>query len=82
MGSHGDGHAHAHNDGHGHSHGDGHGHSHADGHGHSHGLVHASIKRSRAGLRAVSLSLVVLLLTALLQAAVFVATSSSRCSRT
>jgi cation diffusion facilitator family transporter len=68
MGSQGEGHAHDHHDGHGHDH--------ADGHGHSHGLVHASIKRSRAGLRAVSLSLVVLLLTALLQAAVFVATSS------
>jgi len=38
--------------------------------------VHASIKRSRAGVRAVSLSLVVLLLTALAQVAVFVATSS------
>jgi cation diffusion facilitator family transporter len=62
--------------GHGHAHGPGHAHDHHDGHGHSHGLVHASIKRSRAGLRAVSLSLVVLLLTALLQAAVFLATSS------
>jgi cation diffusion facilitator family transporter len=49
---------------------------HAHGHDHSHGLVHASIKRSRAGLRAVSLSLVVLLLTALAQAAVFIATGS------
>jgi cation diffusion facilitator family transporter len=39
-------------------------------------LMHASIKRSRAGLRAVSLSLVVLLITALVQVAVFVATSS------
>jgi cation diffusion facilitator family transporter len=43
---------------------------------HGHGLVHASIKRSNAGLRAVSLSLVVLLVTALLQVAVFVTTSS------
>ncbi|MGH3991250.1 MAG: cation diffusion facilitator family transporter [Pseudonocardiaceae bacterium] len=51
-------------------------HDHDDGHGHSHGLVHASIKRSRAGLRAVSLSLVVLLVTALVQVTVFVATSS------
>jgi cation diffusion facilitator family transporter len=49
---------------------------HAHGHGHSHGLVDASIKRSRAGLRAVSLSLAVLLLTALAQAAVFIATGS------
>ena len=49
---------------------------HTHGHDHSHGLVHASIKRSRAGLRAVSLSLAVLLLTALAQAAVFIATGS------
>ena len=54
----------------------GHGHSHHGDHGHSHGLVHASIKRSNAGLRAVSLSLAVLLITALAQVAVFVATSS------
>lgn len=46
------------------------------GHGHSHGLVDPSIKRSRAGLRAVSLSLAVLALTALGQVAVFAATSS------
>ncbi|UGS36192.1 cation diffusion facilitator family transporter [Capillimicrobium parvum] len=46
------------------------------GHGHSHGLVPESIKRSRDGVRAVSLSLVVLLVTALLQVVVFVATSS------
>src|SRR3569832_1655486 len=60
-----------------HGHADGRGHDHEHGaHGHSHGLVHASIKRSRAGLRAVSLSLVVLLVTALLQTVVFVATSS------
>ena len=53
-----------------------HGHSHDGDGGHSHGLVHASIKRSRAGLRAVSLSLVVLLVTALAQVAVFISTSS------
>jgi cation diffusion facilitator family transporter len=53
-----------------------HTHQHDHGHGHSHGLVHESIKRSRAGLRAVSLSLLVLLVTALAQAAVFLATSS------
>lgn len=41
-------------------------------HGHSHGLVAASIKRSRAGLRAVLLSLLVLLITAALQLVVFV----------
>ena len=50
--------------------------SHAHDHGHSHGLVHPSITRSRAGLRAVSISLAVLLLTALAQAVVYVATGS------
>ncbi len=45
-------------------------------HGHSHGLVHASIKRSKAGLRAVSLSFAVLLVTALAQVGVLLATSS------
>jgi cation diffusion facilitator family transporter len=50
--------------------------NHHDEHGHSHGFVHASIKRSKAGLRAVSLSLVVLLITTLVQVVVFVATSS------
>src|SRR4051794_16603970 len=49
---------------------------HAHEHGHSHGLVDESIKRSREGVRAVSLSLAVLLVTALLQAAVFAATGS------
>jgi len=48
----------------------------AHAHGHSHGLVDPSITRSRAGLRAVSISLAVLLATALAQAAVFVATGS------
>jgi len=51
-------------------------HAHAADHGHSHGLVDASIKRSRAGLRAVLVSLVVLLATAIAQIAVFVATGS------
>lgn len=50
------------------------GHSH-DG-GHSHGLISASITRSKARLRAVSASLVVLLITAALQVVVFVATGS------
>ena len=45
-------------------------------HGHSHGLVHASIKRSRAGVRAVALALVVLAVTAAAQAIVFVASGS------
>jgi len=51
-----------------------HGHSHE--HGHSHGLVDESIKRSREGLRAVSLSLAVLATTAVIQIFVFVATNS------
>jgi cation diffusion facilitator family transporter len=68
-------HGHSHHHDHDHDHGHGHAHSHGE-NGHSHGLVHASIKRSRAGLRAVSLSLAVLLLTALAQTAIFVATSS------
>jgi cation diffusion facilitator family transporter len=49
---------------------------HHHGHGHSHGLVDPSITRSREGLRAVSLSLAVLGLTALAQVGLFVATSS------
>src|ERR1700722_18413316 len=39
-------------------------HDHGHGHDHSHGLVHDSIKRSQEGIRAVSLSLAVLGLTA------------------
>jgi cation diffusion facilitator family transporter len=54
--------------------------SHADpGHGahqHSHGLVDDTIKRSRAGVRAVSLSLLVLAITAAAQAVVFAASGS------
>jgi cation diffusion facilitator family transporter len=46
------------------------------GHGHSHGLVDASIKRSRAGLRAVSLSLAVLGAAAISQTIIFVASGS------
>ncbi len=46
------------------------------GHGHSHGLIDPSIKRSRAGLRAVGASLAVLGLTALAQLAIFLATDS------
>jgi cation diffusion facilitator family transporter len=53
----------------------GHGH-HGEDHGHSHGLVDRSITRSREGLRAVGVSLAVLLATAVAQAAIFVATGS------
>jgi cation diffusion facilitator family transporter len=49
---------------------------HHGGHGHSHGLVDESIKRSREGLRAVGLSLVVLGLTAAAQVAIFIASGS------
>jgi cation diffusion facilitator family transporter len=54
---------------HGHGHGHGHGH-------HTHGRIDASIKRSREGLRVVALSLGVLGLTALAQAAIYLATGS------
>jgi len=50
------------------------GHSHA--HGHSHGRIDPAILRSKAGVRAVSLSLVILLATTAAQVVVFVATSS------
>ncbi len=40
-------------------------------HGHSHGLVDASIVRSKAGVKAVSLSFLVLFITAAIQAAVY-----------
>ena len=54
-----------------------HAHAHADaGYGHVHGLVERSVKRSRAGVRAVALALGVLALTAAAQAAVFIATDS------
>ena len=51
-------------------------HQHEQGHGHSHGLVDASIKRSRAGLQAVGLSLAILAVTAAIQAAIYVSTGS------
>jgi cation diffusion facilitator family transporter len=57
---------------------DHHPHSHADldDRGHSHGLVDDSIKRSRAGVRAVAIALAILGLTAVVQAIVFVASGS------
>jgi cation diffusion facilitator family transporter len=51
-------------------------HRHGHDHGHSHGLVHHSIKRSRAGLRAVGISLAVLGLAAAAQLVLFLATGS------
>jgi cation diffusion facilitator family transporter len=56
--------------------GDGHAHDDDHGHGHSHGLVDESIRRSRDGIRAVALSLVVLSLTAAAQLVVFVVSGS------
>jgi cation diffusion facilitator family transporter len=53
-----------------------HDHSHAHGHGHSHGLVDPSIKRSREGVRAVALALLVLGVAAAAQAALFLLTGS------
>jgi len=53
-----------------------HDHGHSRGHGHSHGLVDDSIKRSREGLRAVAMSLLVLGLTAAVQTLIFVLTDS------
>src|SRR5947209_14633930 len=46
------------------------------GHGHSHGLVDPSVKRSRGGLRAVSVSLAVLGVAAIAQTVVFVLSGS------
>ena len=54
----------------------GHSHAHAREHGHSHGLVDDSIKRSRAGIRAVLISLGVLGLAALAQTLIFTASGS------
>jgi cation diffusion facilitator family transporter len=62
-----------------HSHGtDSHSHTHHShgGHGHSHGLVDESIKRSRQGLWAVGLSLLILAAAALAQTAIFIAAGS------
>ncbi|MDX6707950.1 MAG: hypothetical protein QOI48_3796 [Solirubrobacteraceae bacterium] len=50
--------------------------AHDHGHGHSHGLVDESIKRSRAGVRAVALALLVLGVTAAAQAVVFALSNS------
>ena len=72
-------HGHSHEyDGASHSHGGSHSHDHDHGgdHGHSHGLVDASIKRSRAGVQAVLVSLLVLGVTAAAQIFVFVLSGS------
>ena len=54
----------------------GHDHSHGHGHGHTHGLVDRSILRSRAGVRAVATSLVILGVAAGAQLAIFALSSS------
>ena len=59
-----------------HDHGHEHEHEHEHHHGHSHGLVDPSIKRSRAGVRAVLISLAVLGLAAVAQAVIFVLSGS------
>ena len=59
-----------------HEHDHGHGHGHDGAHGHSHGLVDPSIKRSRAGVRTVLISLAVLGLAAIAQAIIFVLSGS------
>lgn len=53
-----------------------HTHEHTPGHGHTHGLIDESIIRSKKGVQAVSISLVVLLITALLQLLIFFTTNS------
>ena len=60
---------------HSHPHLDAHAHA-GSGHGHSHGLVDPSIVRSREGVKAVSISLGVLLFTALVQTAIYIGTGS------
>jgi cation diffusion facilitator family transporter len=57
-------------------HAHGHSHDHGDGDGHSHGLVDRSIVRSRAGVKAVSISLAILAATAGLQAAIYALSGS------
>jgi hypothetical protein len=62
---------------HGHSHHGGQDHDHGHPHGgHTHGLVDPSIIQSRAGVRAVSLSLAVLLTTSVVQFVVFLLSDS------
>ena len=55
---------------------DHHHHDYGEGHGHTHGLIDPTIKRSREGIRAVALSLLVLGLAATAQTVIFALTSS------
>ncbi len=59
-----------------HAHAHAHDHGHDHGHAHAHGLVDPAILRSRAGIRAVALSLFVLGLAAVAQAAIFALSGS------
>lgn len=59
-----------------HHHGHSQGHEHSEGHGHSHGLVDPSIIRSKEGVRAVSLSLLVLMIGSLMQFSLYGLTHS------
>jgi cation diffusion facilitator family transporter len=63
-----------HNHSHHHDHHDHHDHDHS--HAHTHGLVSADIIRSKEGIHAVSISLIVLLVTAIFQIIIFFATNS------
>ena len=63
-------------DSHGHDHNHDHDHRGDGEHGHSHGLVDRSILRSREGIKALSLSLGLLALTALAQAGIFALSGS------
>lgn len=59
-----------------HRHDDHHPHEHENGHGHSHGMIDPSIIRSSEGVRAVSLSLLVLFITGGLQLGIFALSNS------
>jgi cation diffusion facilitator family transporter len=71
-------HSHPHTGPHTHEPEPAHHHHHEDdeGHGHTHGLIDPTIKRSRAGIKAVALSLLVLGLAAAAQTVIFALTSS------
>ena len=69
-------HSHPHTGPHAHESESAHHHHHGDGHGHTHGLIDPTIKRSREGIKAVALSLLVLGLAAAAQTVIFALTSS------
>ncbi len=75
-------HAHSHDDSHGHPHAtaapaaEAHGHDASGGHGHTHGAIDPSLLATSQGVRAVQVSLLGMLATALIQVALVVATGS------